>query len=152
MADPALDDLWRFIRGDADVAAFEQWIYARTDELESRLGKQAALEVVAANSRSPEAVARVKELLREYAERVSNLECRCVTLPNVALMDMGEESEPVLATIEQRLSRGEPFWWLWCGECTRCGQWWLVAQEERQNDVFCLRRLADGEATAMRVR
>jgi hypothetical protein len=148
-SDAALADLWRFVRGDVDVAAFEQWIYARSDELESRLGEQAALEVLAADYRSPEAMARVKELLREYAERVSNLECRCVTLPNVAVIDMGEESEPVLATIEQRWSRGEPFWWLWCGECTRCGQWWLVAQEERQNDVFCLRRLGDSEATAL---
>ena len=40
-------------------------------------------------------------------------------------------------------------WWLWCGECTRCGQWWLIGQEERQNDVFCLRRLADAERTAL---
>jgi hypothetical protein len=62
---------------------------------------------------------------------------------------MGEESEPVLATIEHRRSRAEPFWWLWCGRCNRCAQWWLVAQEERQNDVFCLRRLADYEATAL---
>jgi hypothetical protein len=148
-SDPALSDLWRFIRGDADIAVVEQWIYARSDELESRLGKQAALEVLAADYRSPEAVARVRELLREYAERVSELECRCVTLPNVAIIDMGEESEPVLATIEDRRSRGERFWWLWCGECTRCRQWWLVAQEERQNDVFCLRRLADAEASAL---
>jgi hypothetical protein len=82
-------------------------------------------------------------------ERVSDLTCRCITLPNVAVIDMGEESEIVLGTIEERRSRGEPFWWLWCGECTRCGQWWLVAQEERQNDVFCLRRLAVDEATAL---
>ena len=144
-----LADLWRFVRGDGEVAAFEQWIYAHSDELESRLGEQAALQVLAADYRSPEAVGRVKELLREYAQRVSALECQCITLPNVAVVDMGDESERVLATIEERQSRDEPFWWLWCGECTRCGQWWLVAQEERQNDVFCLRRLADGEATAL---
>jgi hypothetical protein len=146
--DPVLSDLWRFIRGD-DVAALEQWVYARSDELESRLGKQAALDVLAANYRSPEAIARVRDVLREYAERVSGLECRCVTLPNIAVIDMGEESERVLATIEERQSRGEPFWWLWCGECTRCMQWWLIGQEERQNDVFCLRRLIDDEVTAL---
>ena len=115
MDDPALADLWRFVRGDTDVAVFEQWIYARSEDLESRLGKQAALEVLAADYRSPEAVGRVKELLRDYAARVSNMGCRCVTLPNLAV-DMGEESESVLATIEERRSRGEPFWWLgtWC--------------------------------------
>ena len=147
--DAFVANLWRFVRGDAESAEFEQWIYAHSDELESRLGKRTAIEVLVSDFRSPEALARVTRTLREYAERVSDLECRCVTLPNVAVIDMGEESEPVLATIEERRSRGEPFWWLWCGECTRCGQWWLVAQEERQNDVFCLRRLADDDATAL---
>jgi hypothetical protein len=147
--DSFLADLWRFLRGDGAVAEFEQWIYAHSEELESRVGKQLALEILASNFRSREAVAGVKQLLRDYAERESQLDCRCITLPTVAVIDMGEESEPVLATIEERRARGEPFWWLWCGECTRCGQWWLVAQEERQNDVFCLRRLADGESTAL---
>lgn len=142
-------DLWRFLRGDGPVAEFEQWIYAHSDELESRIGKQPALEILASNFRSREVVAGVKQLLRDYAERESQLDCRCITLPNVAVIDMGEESEPVLATIEERRSRGEPFWWLWCGECTRCGEWWLVGQEERQNDVFCLRRLNDGEVTEL---
>jgi hypothetical protein len=61
-SDPALADLWRFIRGDADIAEFERWIYARSAELESRLGKQAAVEVLAADYRSPGAVARVREI------------------------------------------------------------------------------------------
>jgi hypothetical protein len=147
--DPFLVDLWRFVRGDAESAEFERWIYRQSDELESRLGKGPALDVLGADFRSTEAVAGLRRILCEYAERVSNLECRCVTLPNVAVIDMGDDSERVLTTIEERRSRGEPFWWLWCGECTRCGQWWLVAQEERQNDVFCLRRLADGEAIAL---
>ena len=131
------------------MGAFEQWVYAHSDDLESRLGTPAALQLLAADYRSPEAVMRVKELLREYLDRVSALECRCMTVPDVAVIDMGRESEAVLATIEQQRSRGEPFWWLWCGECSRCGQWWLVAQEERQNDVVCLHRLADAEATAL---
>lgn len=147
--DPFLADLWRFVRGDAESAEFGQWIYGQSDQLESRLGKRPALDVLASDFRSPEAVAGVRRVLGEYAERVSDLKCRCITLPNVAVIDMGEQSEAVLGTIEERRSRGEPFWLLWCGECTRCGQWWLVAQEERQNDVFCLRRLAVDEATAL---
>lgn len=147
--DSLLADLWRFVRGDRGVAEFEQWIYAHGDELASRLGEQAALQVLAADYRSPDAVAGVKALLREYAERTSRIECRCITLPDVGVVDMGDESAGVLASIEQRQSRGEPFWWLWCGECTRCGQWWLVGQEERQNDVFCLRRLNGDEVTGL---
>jgi hypothetical protein len=107
LRDPFLADLWRFLRGDRAVAEFEQWIYAHSDELESRLGKQPALEVLASNFRSSEAVVGAKQLLREYSEGVSDLKCRCVTLPNIAIIDMGEESEPVLATIEERRSRGD---------------------------------------------
>jgi hypothetical protein len=59
----------------------------------------------------------------------------------------GKESEPVLATIEERLSRGRALLVALCGECIRCGQWWIVGQEERQNDVFCLRRLNGAEVT-----
>jgi len=147
--DPFLADLWQFVRGDGELAEFEQWIYAHSGELESRLGKQQTLEVLASNFRSREAVGGVRQLLREYAERESELECRCITLPTLAVIDMGEESEPVMATIEERRPRGEPFWWLWCGECTRCGQWWLVGQEERQNDVFCLRRLNGDDVTGL---
>ena len=147
--DPLVAELWRFVRGDAEAAEFEQWIYGHSDELESRLGKRSALEVLASDFRSAEAFTTVRQVLRDYAERVSELACRCITLSNVAVIDMGDDSERVLASIEERRSRGEPFWWLWCGECTRCGQWWLVGQEERQNDVFCLRRLADAEATAL---
>jgi hypothetical protein len=149
MSDLVLADLWRFVRGDGEVAEFERWIYACSEQLESRLGEREALRVLAADYRSSDAVAGVKRLLREYAERVSTLECRCITLPDVAVVDMFDEGERVLASIEQRQSRGEPFWWLWCGECTRCGQWWLVGQEERQNDVFCLRRLNRDEVTGL---
>ena len=148
--DPFLDDLWRFIRGDAEPAEFEQWIYAQSNELESRLGSQLTLDVLSSDFRFPEGVSGVIRILREYAEeRVSDLGCRCITLPNVAVIDMGEESKRVLATIEKRRSHGRRLWWLWCGECTCCGQWWLVGQEERQNDVYCLRRLAQDEATAL---
>lgn len=37
--------------------------------------------------------------------------------------------------------RGEPFWWLYAARCAVCATNWLVAQEERQNDVILIRRL-----------
>ena len=42
--------------------------------------------------------------------------------------------------------RGEPYWWLWLARCTACRTAWLVAQEERQNDIFLLRRLTEDQA------
>jgi len=149
LPDPFLSELWRFLRGDGGVAEFERWIYAHSDEIELRVGKQQALEVLAADFRSSEAIVGVKQLLRGYAERESAFECRCITLPTAAAIDMGADCDAVLDALEERRSRGEPFWWLWCGECVHCGQWWLVGQEERQNDVVCFRRLSGEEVAAL---
>ena len=142
MLDSFTLDIWRFVRGDTGPREFEQWLYARTDELERRLGAQKALGVLSADYGASAAVADVRRTLRQVAEQASSsLPCRCVTLSNVAVVEMGSPGDEALGTIEERRSRGEPWWWLWCGECSGCGQWWLVGQEERQNDVFCLRRL-----------
>lgn len=142
MLDPFTLDIWRFVRGDTGPREFEQWLYARTDELEGRLGAQKALDVLSADYGASGAVADVRKSLREVVELASSsLPCKCVTLSNVAVVEMGSPGDEALGTIEERRSRGEPWWWLWCGECSRCGRWWLVGQEERQNDVFCLRRL-----------
>ncbi|WP_306547908.1 hypothetical protein [Desulfobulbus sp.] len=54
---------------------------------------------------------------------------------------MGDESEKVFATLNEIKKRGHPYWWLSVYQCRECQQTWLVAQEERQNDVFCLYRL-----------
>ena len=141
MLDPFTLDIWRFVRGDTEPREFERWLYAQADELERRLGAQKALDVLSADYGASAAVASVRKILRAFAAQASlSLPCRCVTLANVAVVEMGSRGDE-LATIDERRSRGEPWWWLWCGECSRCGQWWLVAQEERQNDVFCLRRL-----------
>jgi len=141
MIDPFVLNVWRFVRGDTDPREFERWVYAHTDQLEGRVGASEALDVLSADYASSAAVANVRKFLRAFVEQASSsLRCQCVTLANLAVLEMGAEND-VLATIQQRRSRGEPWWWLWCGECTECGQWWLVAQEERQNDAFCLRRL-----------
>ena len=41
---------------------------------------------------------------------------------------------------------GKPLWWLGLCRCTECRQHWLVASEERKNDVYCLRRLSESAA------
>jgi hypothetical protein len=53
---------------------------------------------------------------------------------------MGHHEE-VFRTLEMILKRGSPWWWLYASTCRKCGQTWLVAQEERHNDLFILRRL-----------
>ncbi|OAI54788.1 hypothetical protein AYO44_14250 [Planctomycetaceae bacterium SCGC AG-212-F19] len=66
--------------------------------------------------------------------------CECGRLDDPAVIDMGQHEE-VFRTLEKVCTRGTPWWWLYASTCRACGQTWLVAQEERQNDVFILRRL-----------
>ena len=58
---------------------------------------------------------------------------------------MGEHEE-VFATLERVRDRGEACWWLYASVCRACKATWVVAQEERVNDIFILRRL-DPSAT-----
>ena len=108
LIDSVLAEIWRFVRGDADVSDFEQWLYANSDEFSARLGDEGLLEVISANYQSADDVARVKAILRDHANRVSPLPCRCLTLPNHAVVDMGNDSDEVLASFEERQTRGDP--------------------------------------------
>ena len=67
--------------------------------------------------------------------------CLCAGLIDINVVDMGDESEKVFASLLEVKKRGQPYWWLSVYQCYVCQQSWLVAQEERQNDVFCLYRL-----------
>lgn len=131
--------VWRFVRGDTPVAEFERWSN-ETDALEQVLGKPLYMELISTDFRNAEEVDRIRGRLRTFAEGVSELACRCVTLADLDVVDMGEH-EGVFATLDERKERGQPWWWLHLDVCRVCGQGWLVAQEERQNDIFCLRRL-----------
>jgi hypothetical protein len=66
--------------------------------------------------------------------------CECGRLADPAVIGMGHHEE-VFRTLDQIHHRGSPWWWLLSFRCRACGQDWLVASEERQNDVYILRRL-----------
>jgi hypothetical protein len=67
--------------------------------------------------------------------------CLCASLSDVIVVDMGDESEKVFASLLEVKKRGQPYWWLSVYQCYVCEQAWLVGQEERQNDVMCLQKL-----------
>src|SRR5262249_33834670 len=90
---------------------------------------------------------------REHTERVAPLiaspewrrgssmdQCKCNSLHTLAVIDMGNH-EAIFQTFERVRERGAPYWWLYASECRVCKTLWVVAQEERQNDIFILRRL-----------
>ena len=70
------------------------------------------------------------------------MDCACATLPDPAVIDMADTAT-TLDLFERVRERGEPYWWLYAARCTSCCAAWLVAQEERQNDVLLLHRLSE---------
>src|SRR5688572_1825411 len=86
--DPDIDSVWRFVRGDTPPDEFARWTYSH-DALEPELGPDLYLEVISADLRDRETVFRLRQRLREWAEHASALPCRCLTLADRALLDMG---------------------------------------------------------------
>lgn len=135
-----IDQFWQFVRGDITSSEFEQWIYS-DPTAENVLGKDLYLDVVSTNFLSKDSVFDIKKTLKRFLISVTNPSCMCSQLSNLAVVDMGDESEKVFFTFDKVKKRGNPYWWLSMYQCRECHQAWLVAQEERQNDVFCLYRL-----------
>jgi hypothetical protein len=66
--------------------------------------------------------------------------CECARLEDLAVVPMGRHDD-VFRTLQFERKRGLPQWWLGAFSCSACAQAWLVANEERHNDLFILRRL-----------
>jgi hypothetical protein len=143
--DTSVETIWRFVRGDIDPRAFEQWLYSHTT-LEELLGAHLYLDVVSADFGDGEEIRRARLALEAFARSVTDTPCECVTLPDTAIVDMVNPGT-LLDHFEELRSRGGRYWWLYVSRCTVCQTPWLVAQEERQNDVFVLRRLTNAELT-----
>jgi hypothetical protein len=145
MADASvvLSRLWALIRQDDSVETFESWLFA-CEELEHLLGVELYLETISTPFGVPEAVDGIRSRLEEFARRHVSFRCECIALPKLALVDMGHH-EHVFRTLGEARRRGAPFWWLSLDVCQECDQAWLVASEERQNDVYLLQRVSDDE-------
>ena len=145
--DDTLATLWRFVRGDMAVRDFEAWLYA-DESLELRFGKPLYLQLISADFRDAQAIRQVRSSLDTYARTQLPLACECITLAETSVIDMAHPGGR-LDHFERLRDRGEPYWWLQLERCTVCGTGWLVAQEERQNDVFLLHRLSENESQAI---
>ena len=153
---------WRFVRGDEPARTFERWVYDEPT-LEARLGAALYFELISTDFGDPSAVLSIREQLGPYVRALPGRGCYCVRLCDLDVVDMGTFHAPmpafeqdrdwrhadVLGTFEEVRRRGQPYWWLSATRCTACGQAWLVGQEERVHDVFCLRRLDEVEVRAI---
>lgn len=74
--------------------------------------------------------------------------CFCSELEDIAIVGMGDAEgmdERVFETLDLVRNYGDEKWWLYASTCRACGQNWMVAQEERIHDNYCLKRI-DREA------
>ena len=154
--------LWRFVRGDLPPIEFERWVYAEAP-LEEDLGNSLYMEVISTNFADKEAVWSLRGALGRHLRSLRSPNCMCIRLRDLDVVDMGTYNAPahtfeqdhewthedVFDHLEEVKVRGARHWWLWSARCRTCGQCWLVGQEERQNDVFCMRRLDAEEIQAI---
>lgn len=67
--------------------------------------------------------------------------CRCAESAEKIVIGMGPKDDFVMSPLQRIRERGKTWWWLSLYRCAVCGQNWLVASEERRNDLYCLRKL-----------
>lgn len=70
--------------------------------------------------------------------------CYCHSLADMAVVPMGGDDldERVFATLDLIKNHGGQRWWLYVSACNACGQNWMVAQDERIHDNYCLKRIS----------
>lgn len=154
-AEPTLQTIWRFVRRDLRTIEFEKWVYAEPD-LELLLGPELHLATLSTDFSNRDAVKTLRIALAAFARARWPLDCLCIRLRDLDVVDMGYFPAPepafeggrewshddVFRSLEVVAKHGAPLWWLCAARCRTCGQAWLVGQEGRQNDVFCMKRLA----------
>lgn len=88
---------------------------------------------------------------KEVIQRIKDtcgivLVCRCEErkTKNISVIEMkprGEGDDDMWGTIEHVKWRGQEYWWLYLSQCQICNEYWLVGQDHRINDIYCLHRL-----------
>lgn len=160
MGELELEELaWAFVRGDASAA-------------DLRARRRAAARAASAPLRGlfgdlDAALAGDLDELRTWlaGELEAGLPegCHCPRLRDREVLDLagplppspalgparGWTADVLTARIETLAERGEPCPWLSAAACGGCGQGWLVAREDRHNEVLCLVRIDDGVLEAI---
>ena len=140
--------LWKFIRGDMPLADFTQWLYT-TKELEPFLGEDLHLDVILTNFENRNDVVNLQEILANYLIAKDPRACVCVRYADLSVIGM-ESDDPddamFLSVVKERKNFGDPYWWLNLYSCNVCKQNWLLAQEERMNDIYILKRISAVDA------
>lgn len=137
--------IWEYIRGDLPNTAFENQIYY-DDSYKKYLGDELYLEAISNDYNNKDLTYKLKNNLLAFQRNNHPQNCKCIELSNLSIIDMGEESEQVFKTLKQVVARGAQYWWLYLSLCENCNQYWLIASEERQNDIFIMFRINEVQA------
>lgn len=134
--------LWEFVRGDANTGEFEAWLY-HEDALETALGSNVYLTLIACNFGNKEETHNTKKLIRSILDEGEY--CHCASVRNLDAIEMGGDwfFEKFFAKMTQVAKPETDQWWLYISRCNICTTNWLVAQEERIHDMFYVQRIAD---------
>ncbi|MCE9635663.1 MAG: hypothetical protein K8T90_08160 [Planctomycetes bacterium] len=141
--------LWRFVRGDTSPATFEQWV-CTTPELEPELGPNLYMQAISASYGRADEVDAVRKEIESFLVTCRPAPCACLEMRDLQVLPMGQHERQLRTFVEMK-PHGKPLWWLDLERCSACGQWWLMAAEERKNDVYCLRRMHEAEAQSVMV-
>lgn len=143
-----VEALWRFARGDMPAGEFEDWVCG-TGALERELGPDLYLRAISGGWRKPDDVDRMRAAVMAFLRSNCPSPCACLEMRDLQVVGMGHHDRQ-FRTLERVKRRGGPRWWLWMARCTACRQHWLIGSEERQNDNFCLKRMSEDQAEAVR--
>jgi len=93
-----------------------------------------------------------KEVIQKIKDSCGiSLVCRCEQrkTKKISVIEMkprGEGDDDMWGTIVTVKRKGEPYWWLYLSQCKICNEYWLVGQDHRINDIYCLYRLNEQQA------
>ncbi len=158
MSDPLLC-IWRFVRGDLAAPEFCRR-FGEDAGLRDTLGPALTAAVEATASTDEAELWGLRCSLGAWARAQPGPACLCVRFRDLDRFDWGGFFDPppsfeqdlewshldVRASWDVLADHGPPLWWLSHTRCRVCGQDWLVAFEEEQNDVYVVRRMSADEA------
>lgn len=142
--------LWRFIRRDTSVSAFEAWVYAHEAALSTALGPELHFRLLEMNYADRNQVEDMREQLEAHLRPALTCECLAVADEDVIPMGGSGRDGRFFASVNESAKPAEDLWWLWLGRCQTCHTDWLIAQEERIYDDFFVVRLTPETANSIR--
>lgn len=149
MDDALSEPIWQFLRGGRSVTDFEAWFYQNEVALLPYLGEELHQDLLWLDFKNYRALLELAPRLEQVV--TPYMRCECPRLGQQADFLMGSDGQDARfhATVKERVSGGEAMYWLKLGQCTCCGQNWMVANDQTIFDLYLADRVSPEEAEAI---